>query len=120
MRRGDAVAGFHGLDHTLVKPNTAVDAARHDGLEADSRKIALALNVAGLFQLHQAIPNRLRVISHALETAFMQKALLSVREVKQAPFERGRTQIGNENLHECLATGNPQQMVATDLSFISR
>ena len=79
VRRRDAVERFHRLHHVFVEPHAAVDAAGHDGLEADRRQVAFASNVAGLFELEQAIPDRLRIIGHALEeAAFVQKALLAV------------------------------------------
>src|ERR1043166_4572492 len=81
------------------RKNTTVDAARHDGFEAYRREVAFALDMPRVFQLQQAIVNRLRIIGHALEAALVHKALLPVREVEQAPLERGRAQIRDQYLH---------------------
>ena len=71
VRRRDAVERFHRLNHALVESHAAGDAARHNGLEPDRCQVAFAFNVAGLFELEQAIPDGLRIISHALEAALV-------------------------------------------------
>ncbi len=78
VRGSDAIEGFHRLYHRLVETHAAVDATAHDRLETHGCQIAFVLDVPALFQLDQAIPNRLRIIIHTLEAAFVQKALVAV------------------------------------------
>ena len=99
VRRRQAVVISHRLQHALVQPHAAGDVFGDDGFETDGAQFAFARDGVRLFQLGEAVLNRLGIIGHALKAALVQKALGVVREIKQPPLERGRTDIGDENLH---------------------
>src|SRR5439155_24580496 len=68
-------------------------------LEPDCRQLALGGDGAGLAKLAETILNRLRILGHPLEAAFVNKALGAVRTVEQPPLERSRAKVGDQDLH---------------------
>src|SRR5437867_3901378 len=100
MRGSDAVEGFHRLHHVLVEPHATVNAAGHDGLEADGGEVIFFLDVSRVFELKEAIADRFCMIGDTLEAAFVEKPLLAVREIEQAPLKRRGTKIGDQDLHK--------------------
>ena len=94
-----AIVRRHRAEHTLVEPHTAGHVFGNNCLEADRRKITFAGDDAGVAQLAKTIVNRLRIIQHALEAAFVQQAFAAVRAIEQPPLERSRTDVGDEDFH---------------------
>ena len=109
MGGSDAVERFHRLDDVFVKPDAAVDATGHDRFEPDSGQIPFGLYVPGLFQLKEAIANCFGIIGHPLEAAFVQKALVAVREIEQPPLQGSRAEIGDEDFHQAIAAICPDR-----------
>ena len=97
--RRDAAERLHGLYYRFVEPYAAIHASRHDRLETHCRQLVFVLNLTGLLQLGQTIFDRLGIIHHALEAAFVQQPLWCICELEQSPLQRRRTQVGYENLH---------------------
>ena len=50
-------------------------------------------------ELRQAMLDRLGIITHPLEAALVQEALLAAGELEQPPLERSRADVGDQNLH---------------------
>src|SRR6266446_710730 len=86
--RCDSVERLHSLEDAFIELDTAVDAPRHNGLEPDRSKVSLGFYMTGILKLRQTFFYRPRVIAHALETAFVQKALRAAGELIEPPLER--------------------------------
>src|SRR5690606_8049321 len=107
VRGRKTVVSLHRTKHAFIESHATGDVLSDYGFKTDRSEFAFAGERAGVFELREAILNRLRIISHALEAAFVQKALGPVREVEQAPLERGRADIGDENFHSRIGSYQP-------------
>jgi hypothetical protein len=83
----------------LIKTHAASDIFRQHRFETDGGQLIFVLNRTGLFEFGQTILNRLRVIRHPLEAAFMEQALGAARKIEQPPLERRATDIGDQDFH---------------------
>ena len=75
MRGSDAVEGFHRFKPRFIEPRTAIQASRHNGLEADGCQVLFRANMPSILELRQAIADRFRIVGHTFEAAFVQQVL---------------------------------------------
>ena len=108
MGRRNGVAQFHCLDHALINSHATIQAARHDRFESNRRQIIFIVDMAAAFQLAQAILYGFRIIRHPLNPPLVQKPLLPVRKIEQAPLERCRAEIGDQDFHASNQIRNPK------------